>query len=109
MVKLKLIITVFISILCISFQVSAQSNKTLKTIIVDAGHGGSDAGAVGQYEGSLRSKEKDITLAISKKLVAALQKELPDVNIIPTRTTDIFQNVNEKARIANQYHGELFI
>jgi N-acetylmuramoyl-L-alanine amidase len=34
---------------------------------------------------------------------------LPDVNIVPTRTTDIFQNVNEKARIANQNKGDLFI
>ena len=87
----------------------SQTPKLLKTIIVDAGHGGSDAGAVGEYEGSLRSKEKDVTLAISKKLVAILQKELPDVKTIPTRTTDIFQNVNEKAKIANQYHGDLFI
>ena len=104
MFKIKIITSFFISALCFSLPVLAQTSKTLKTIIVDAGHGGTDAGAVGQYEGSLRSKEKDITLAISKKLVAELQKELPDINTIPTRTTDIFQNVNEKARIANQYH-----
>lgn len=109
MFKIKIITSFFISALCFSLPILAQTSKTLKTIIVDAGHGGTDAGAVGQYEGSLRSKEKDITLAISKKLVAELQKELPDVNTIPTRTTDIFQNVNEKARIANQYHGDLFI
>jgi len=109
MVRIKLIIPVFICALCFSLSCFAQTPRTLKTIIVDAGHGGSDAGAVGQYEGSLRSKEKDITLAISKKLVAALQRELPDVKTIPTRTTDIFQNVNEKAKIANQYHGDLFI
>ncbi|MBC7887423.1 MAG: N-acetylmuramoyl-L-alanine amidase [Ferruginibacter sp.] len=109
MIRKKLIIPVFISTLCFSLSCFAQTPKLLKTIIVDAGHGGSDVGAVGQYEGSLRSKEKDITLAISKKLVATLQRELPDVKTIPTRTTDIFQNVNEKARIANQYHGDLFI
>jgi N-acetylmuramoyl-L-alanine amidase len=87
----------------------AQTPKKIKTIIVDAGHGGSDVGAVGQYEGSLRSKEKDITLAISNKLVAELVKQMPDVNAIPTRTSDIFQNVNEKAKIANQYKGDLFL
>ncbi|MEI8060029.1 MAG: hypothetical protein WCG67_07725, partial [Ferruginibacter sp.] len=49
------------------------AQKKLTTIIVDAGHGGTrDAGATGQYENSLRSKEKDITLAISLKLVAEL-------------------------------------
>ena len=87
----------------------SQTPKKLKTIIVDAGHGGTDAGAVGQYENSLRSKEKDITLAIAKKLVAQLQKELPDVTTIPTRTTDIYDNVTVKAKKANDAGGQLFI
>ncbi len=87
----------------------SQTPKKLKIIIVDAGHGGTDAGATGQYENSLRSKEKDITLAISKKLVAQLQKDLPDVKTIPTRTTDIYQDPREKARIANDLGGQLFI
>jgi N-acetylmuramoyl-L-alanine amidase len=107
MVKLRFIVSLFF--LLTSLSLSAQTAKKLKTIIVDAGHGGSDVGATGQYEGSLRSKEKDITLAISKKLVAVLQRELPDITTIPTRTTDIFQNVNEKAKIANQNKGDLFI
>jgi len=85
------------------------SQKKLTTIIVDAGHGGSDNGAVGQYENSLRSKEKDVTLAISKKLIAQLQKELPDVKTIPTRTTDVFQDVRDKAKIANELGGQLFL
>ncbi|HMC99414.1 MAG TPA: N-acetylmuramoyl-L-alanine amidase [Ferruginibacter sp.] len=87
----------------------SQAPKPLKTIVVDAGHGGTDAGAVGQYENSLRSKEKDVTLAISMKLVAQLQKDLPDVKTIPTRTTDIYQDPREKARLANQFGGQLFI
>ncbi|MGC4103897.1 N-acetylmuramoyl-L-alanine amidase family protein [Ferruginibacter sp.] len=75
------------------------SQKKLTTIIVDAGHGGTkDPGATGQYENSLRSKEKDITLAISLKLVAELKKQLPDVNVKPTRTTDIYQDPREKAK-----------
>ena len=87
----------------------AQVGKQLKTIIVDAGHGGSDPGAVGQYENSMRSKEKDVTLAISKKLVAELKKQLPELKVVPTRTTDIFQSPREKANIANEYKGDLFI
>jgi N-acetylmuramoyl-L-alanine amidase len=90
----------------------AQAPKKLKTIVVDAGHGGSrDPGATGQYENSLRSKEKDITLAISLKLVAELKKQFPDLNIVPTRTTDIYQSPNEKADIANSYAtgNDLFI
>ena len=93
----------------ISSKLFSQTVKRLKTIIVDAGHGGTDNGAVGQYENSLHSKEKDITLAISKKLVAELEKQLPDVNIVATRTTDIFQDPREKARIANENKGDLFV
>jgi N-acetylmuramoyl-L-alanine amidase len=87
----------------------SQTPKKLKTIVVDAGHGGHDNGATGQYENSLRSKEKDVTLAISKKVVAELKKQLPELNIVPTRTTDIYQPVNDKARIANEYKGDLFL
>lgn len=87
----------------------AQTTKKLKTIVVDAGHGGNDVGATGQYENSLRSKEKDVTLAISKKLVAELKKQMPEVNVISTRTTDIYQNPREKADIANDAHGDLFL
>ena len=88
---------------------SAQTPKRLKTIIVDAGHGGTDNGAVGQYENSLRSKEKDVTLAISKKLVAELKKQLPEVNTIATRTSDVYQDPREKANIANENKGDLFL
>ncbi len=54
----------------------SQTVKKLKTIVVDAGHGGTDAGATGTYEHSLRSKEKDITLAIAKKLVTEFSSDL---------------------------------
>lgn len=95
----------------IALQVAAfaQGSRGLKTVIVDAGHGGQDGGAVGQYENSLRSKEKDVTLAISLKVVAELKKQMPELNVIPTRTTDVYQHVNEKARIANEYKGDLFL
>lgn len=88
--------------------VSAQGKK-IKTIIVDAGHGGSDVGAHGEYEGTLGSLEKNITLGISNKLVAELRRQLNDTKIIPTRTSDITQSPKEKARIANDNHGDLFI
>jgi len=87
----------------------AQTPKKLHTIIVDAGHGGNDHGAVGQYENSLRSKEKDVTLDISNKLVEELRKQLPDLKIVSTRTTDIYQSPIEKAQIANENKGDLFI
>jgi N-acetylmuramoyl-L-alanine amidase len=111
MLKNKLILFAGIAVFQIasSFPSYSQTPKKLRTIVVDAGHGGHDGGAVGQYENSLRSKEKDVTLEISKKLVAELKKQLPDLNIIPTRTTDIYQDPREKARIANEAKGDLFL
>jgi N-acetylmuramoyl-L-alanine amidase len=86
-----------------------QAPRKIKTIIIDPGHGGEDHGAHGEYEGTLGSQEKDITLAISMKLVKDLQEAMPDVNIIPSRTTDVFMSVHEKAKFANDHHGDLFV
>ena len=90
-------------------EITAQTPKQIKTIVVDAGHGGTDVGATGQYENSLRSKEKDVTLAIALKLVDELKKQLPNVKVVPTRTTDIYQTPTEKARLANEFKGDLFL
>lgn len=92
-----------------TMQAAAQTPKSLKTIIVDAGHGGKDYGAHGGYEGGLNSYEKNVTLGISNKLVAELRKQLPDVKVVPTRTTDVYQSPPEKADIANSNKGDLFV
>ena len=108
---LKIGLYIFVCLITIgSFtnQCAAQAKK-LRTIIVDAGHGGTDGGAIGQYENSLRSREKDITLAISKKLVEELKRQLPDVKVVPTRTTDVYDNPRVKANIANDNKGDLFL
>jgi N-acetylmuramoyl-L-alanine amidase len=97
------------SLFLINVKSYSQVPKKIKTIIIDPGHGGSDNGARGEYEGTLGSREKNITLAISMKLVADLRKELPDINIIPTRTTDVYMSVHEKAQFANEHHGDLFV
>ena len=109
MFKMNFVIKVFLAMLFISSAAVAQTTKKIKTIIVDAGHGGKDFGAHGGYEGGLNSYEKNITLDISLKLVAELRRQLPDVKIVPTRTTDIYQNPREKAEIANENKGDLFI
>ena len=76
----------------------------IKTIVIDAGHGGSDAGARGNF-----STEAQITLELALKLEPILKAELPETKIVMTRRTDIFDNVREKARIANEAHGDLFV
>ena len=88
---------------------SAQVPKKIRTIVVDAGHGGNEPGAHADNEGSMGTYEKNVTLAISNKLVAELKKQMPDTRIVPTRTSDVTQPVKEKARIANENHGDLFV
>ena len=115
MIRMNIVIKVILSTFLISNAAIAQVTtplpvtKKIRTIIVDAGHGGKDFGAHGGYEGGLNSSEKNITLAISLKLVAELRKQLPDVKIVPTRTTDIYQSPPEKANIANENKGDLFL
>lgn len=94
----------FFAIIFCAFQTSVAQKNLLKTIIVDAGHGGTDVGARGRY-----STEKQISLEVSLRLVKALQEAMPDVEIIPTRTTDIFHSPPTKANIANFNKGDLFV
>jgi len=110
MLKVKICVPLIVSFFVLAVSpAAAQTPKTLKTIIVDAGHGGKDYGAHGGYEGGLNTYEKNVTLGISNKLVEVLKKELPEVKVVPTRTTDIYQSPPEKADIANENKGDLFI
>jgi N-acetylmuramoyl-L-alanine amidase len=84
--------------------IASLKQSKLRTIVIDAGHGGKDFGAAGKY-----SYEKNVSLAIALKLQTTLQQAMPDVRIVMTRTTDIFQKPQEKANIANNSKGDLFI
>lgn len=78
--------------------------KTLKRIVIDPGHGGTDPGAYGKF-----SSEAAVSLAISQRLEEYFHNAMPDVEVVLTRKTDIFNSVVEKAQIANQAKGDLFI
>jgi N-acetylmuramoyl-L-alanine amidase len=73
------------------------------TVLIDAGHGGTDNGAINK-DGLT---EKDVALQLVKKIKAANKNE--NIKIILTRETDVFQNVKEKAAFANGYNADLFI
>jgi len=75
-----------------------------KTVVIDAGHGGKDPGAHGAY-----SSEKNVTLAIAKKLEHLLQENMPEVKVVMTRSTDRFVELNKRANIANQINANLFV
>lgn len=74
-------------------------------IVIDAGHGGKDYGAIGVNN----TIEKDVNLAIALKLGELIKKELPEVKIVYTRETDKFVELYKRGKIANEADGKLFI
>jgi N-acetylmuramoyl-L-alanine amidase len=91
---------------------SPRQKPTLRTLIVDAGHGGSDPGARG-----LLSTEAAISLDIALKLGRAIEKEFPDIKVVYTRTSDELPGGAKdashgnriRAEMANQARGDLYI
>lgn len=77
---------------------------SLNTVVIDAGHGGKDKGCLGAS-----SYEKNIALAISLKLGAYLEEKFENLEVIYTRTEDVFLELDERAAIANRNRADLFI
>jgi N-acetylmuramoyl-L-alanine amidase len=77
----------------------------LDVIVLDAGHGGKDSGAIGPGG----YMEKQAALAIVKKLGALITKEMPGVKVVYTRHDDHFVELYRRGEIANEAHGKLFI
>lgn len=76
----------------------------VKTVVIDAGHGGHDPGCSGAH-----SHEKHIALAISKKLAEIMRERFPGLQVILTRDKDVFIPLQERAAIANRNEADMFI
>lgn len=87
-----------------SFLGSGSAEAKDFVVVIDAGHGGHDPGAVGRI-----SKEKSINLNVALKLGRQIQKNCPDVKVIYTRTRDVFIPLDRRAEIANNAKADLFI
>ena len=81
-----------------------EVNLGVKTVVIDAGHGGKDTGCLGAS-----AREKDVALAISLKLGKFIEDNFDDVKVIYTRKTDVFIELHERAKIANEAEADLFI
>ncbi len=89
---------------CFSDTPKIKSGYKLRTIVIDAGHGGHDTGCLGSD-----SREKEVALKIALKLGKLIETNCPDVRVIYTRKTDEFIPLIERANIANRAKADLFI
>ncbi|MEQ8924826.1 MAG: N-acetylmuramoyl-L-alanine amidase [Fulvivirga sp.] len=104
-VKNIAIVAVLLAITLLTSSTSLRkSDFKIKTVVIDAGHGGHDPGTHGQF-----SEEKDIALEVSLKVGGYIKEYLPDVNVIYTRDADKFIELEQRANIANKNNADVFI
>lgn len=99
----KKILFIFITLLFCVTSVDAQNKRF--TLVIDAGHGGGDTGAIGVA----KTREKDLTLKFALAFGKLVEKNCPDVKVIYTRKTDKFVELYRRAEIANNNKADLFI
>ena len=99
--KNRLVALIWIT--CLFVAVASAANKKF-VLVIDAGHGGTDAGAVGTI-----TKEKHINLNVALAFGRLVERNCPDVRVIYTRKTDVFVPLHTRADIANRNKADLFI
>ncbi len=95
---------IYILVLLLSCTVMVMAADKKFTLVIDAGHGGHDAGAVGAI-----SKEKNINLKVALAFGRYVEQNCPDVKVVYTRKTDVFVTLNGRADIANKAKADLFV
>lgn len=104
MKSFKLYIISILSLLTLALPVRAKEETAKFTVVVDAGHGGKDYGAIDNG-----AKEKDINLGVAKQLESLIKKKLKEAKVVMTRDNDTYLTLQERADKANKAKGNLFI
>ena len=102
--RLILFFLTFFVLFIFNIKLYAQNDEKIRTVVIDAGHGGKDPGAIGK-----KYKEKDITLKVALKTGEYIKKHCPDVDVIYTRSTDVAVPLLKRAQIANNKNADIFI
>ena len=95
---------VYLFIIFLMMPSVAQKDGKVFKVVIDAGHGGTDPGAPGSF-----SKEKDVALSVALKTGKLISDNCPNVKVIYTRTKDVYPELRQRAKIANDNHADLFI
>ncbi|MCD4736900.1 MAG: N-acetylmuramoyl-L-alanine amidase, partial [Bacteroidales bacterium] len=98
------IFVIIVFALFVAENVAGQVESTIDKVVIDAGHGGKDPGAV-----SKNAYEKDIVLSIALKTGKLIEENFEDVDVVYTRKTDDFVELHKRAQIANESGADLFI
>lgn len=101
----KITVLWFMILLCLSYVPLWGQSSPIKVVVIDAGHGGHDPGAVGKS----KTNEKDINLKLALKLGKLIQENHKDIKVIYTRDKDVFVELRRRTEIANENHADLFI
>lgn len=100
----KLFIFCFFLQAITSFVFIKKDVNEIKTVCIDAGHGGKDPGCHGAS-----ANEKTVCLSMALKLGAKIKENFPNIKVIYTRETDVFVELEERANFANKNKADLFI
>lgn len=100
----KKLFLLFILLTFFNVQLYPQAKSGIGKVVIDAGHGGTDPGAVGS-----KGQEKDVTLAVALQVGKLISENCPGVEVYYTRKTDVFIPLYNRSKIANDKHADLFI
>lgn len=99
-----LTLSVFAAVLCVAPVHARESREKKFTVVVDAGHGGKDFGAIDN-----KTREKDINLGVALQLQKLVRKKLKEADVVMTRDDDTYLTLQQRADVANKAKGDLFI